>query len=320
MSDFQKYMKTVEGKPFAEKYNDARPLESVYCIVCNHSQSSLWYTMGAFNACICKKCGTKFISPRYNDEQLTQHYSSDLFTQSKDYEGVSHNMVDPRERQRKRNDMRIEINTVLKYFPQGAKILDIGCQTGIFLEALPSQYEKYGVERSEWAAEYCKKIINGNISVGRVEDVDYPQEYFDLINMSYVVEHLQYPVTTMKKVVGWLKCDGILTISVPNFSSFCSIIFREFYRLADPRQHIYLTTKRSLTKLLNDLNMTVKETYYPYWGTPYCSGKELVRLFTNSARRLLLPIYLKLNTVPTAAQIISPPFWGNILTVISVKR
>lgn len=320
MSDFEQYMHTEQGKPFADKYKDAVPAETVDCIVCGSTSSRPWYSMGAFISRICNKCGTRFISPRYNDDQLTQHYSKDLFTGSKDYEGVFHNMLDPKERQRKRNDMKPEIDTVLKYLTNGGKVLDVGCQTGIFLEALPDNIEKYGIERSEWAAEHCRKIIEGDIRIGRVEDIDHEKECFDLINMSYVVEHLQYPLETMKKVVEWLKPNGILTISVPNYSSYCSLVFREFYRLADPRQHIYLTTSGSLIKLLGGLGMAAKETHYPFWETPYFNRKELIRLAANSIRRLLLPFYLKHGTAPAAPKIISPPFWGNILTIISQKQ
>lgn len=319
MSNFQKYLNTAEGKQFAEKYKDSKPKEEVNCIICNHTESKLWYSMGSFNARICYKCRTRFVTPRYDDEQLSLHYSENLFTGSRDYEGVLHNMLDPVERQRKRNDMKLEIDSVKRYLPVGGKVLDIGCQTGIFLEALPSKYEKYGVERSEWAAEYCKKIIDGDIRTGRVEDIDYPSEKFDLINMSYVVEHLQYPLETMRKVVGLLRNGGILVISVPHFSSFCSEVFKEFFRLSEPRQHIYLTTRSSLKKLLSNLDMTIEKTHYPYWNTPYCNRKELCRLFTNSIRRVLLPVYLRLGVIPEPAKIISPPFWGNILTIIFRK-
>lgn len=320
MSEFQQYMKSNEGNPFAEKYQDVKPEETVNCIVCGSSASKIWYTMGAFPARICNQCGTRFISPRYNNEQLEQYYSKDLFTGSRDYEGVFHNMLDPKERQRKRNDMKTEIDTVLKYLSNGGKVLDIGCQTGIFLEALPDNIDKHGIERSEWGAEHCRKIIKGDIRTGRVEDIDFDNGYFDLINMSYVVEHLQYPLETMKKVVGWLKPNGILTISVPNFSSYCSLVFREFYRLADPRQHIYLTTRGSLIKLLDGLDMVTKETYYPFWETPYCNKKELLRLAANSIRRIMLPLYLKFGKAPEPSKIISPPFWGNILTIIAQKK
>jgi 2-polyprenyl-3-methyl-5-hydroxy-6-metoxy-1,4-benzoquinol methylase len=319
-STFQKYLDTSAGEIFANKYKDEHPREHVDCIICGSSSSRFWYAMGLFQARICKHCKTRFISPRFNDEQLDEYYSEELFTQSRDYEGVLHNMLDPKERERKRNDMRIEIETVLSYFHNGAKVLDIGCQTGIFLESLPDKYGKYGVERSSWAAQYCETVVDGDIRVGKVEDADYPVEYFDVINMSYVVEHLQYPLETMSKIVSWLKKDGILIISIPNFSSFCSLVFREFYRLADPRQHIYLTTKQSLTKLLNKLNFLLEATYYPYWNTPYCNRNQLKRLFANTIRRLLLPVYLKIGFFPSADKVVSPPFWGNIMTVVAKKK
>lgn len=317
---FNRYMKKPEGRAFAAKFKDAVPLEHVDCIVCGSSNNRLWYRMGRFDSLICRDCETRYVSPRYDDRQLDQHYSEELFTRSKDYEGVSHNMLDPTERERKRNDMREEIDTVLERFPDGGRILDIGCQTGIYLEALPAHYEKYGVERSAWAAEHCRKITNAKIIRGKIEDADFPENYFDLINISYVVEHLQYPLDTLKHIAGWLKQDGVLVVSVPNFASICSVIFREFYRLADPRQHIYLTTPGGLSSLLNRIGFKVEKKYYPYWHTPYCNVKQLVRLVTNSLRRLFLRVLLNAGSAPKTENIISPPFWGNIMTLVATRH
>jgi 2-polyprenyl-3-methyl-5-hydroxy-6-metoxy-1,4-benzoquinol methylase len=317
---FNAYMQRPEGNLYALKFKEAKPAEHVHCIVCGSDSQKLWYTMGEFNTLKCLDCETRYVSPRYDDAQLDAHYSEDLFTKSKDYEGVSHNMLNPTERARKRSDMKEEIEAVLERVAIGGRILDIGCQTGIYLEALPETYEKFGVERSEWAAECCRKITGAKVTSGKIEDADFAEGYFDLINISYVVEHLQYPLETLERIVKWLKDDGIMVISVPNFTSFCSVVFREFYRLADPRQHIYLTTPESLSMLLDKIGFKVEKKYFPYWGTPYCSLKQLGRLITNSLRRMILPLLLKLGTVPKIENVISPPFWGNIMTIVTKRK
>lgn len=316
---FNEYMKLPQGKAFADKYENARPEETVSCILCGSTNKKLWYRMGEFDSLICKDCNCRYVSPRYSDRQLDEHYSEDLFTKSKDYEGVLHNMLNPKERKRKQGDMKTEIDAVAKHIPDGGRVLDVGCQTGIFLEALPDKYEKFGVERSEWAAEHCKKIIDGKIYVGKIEDADFEKEYFDAINISYVVEHLQYPAKTLKHILSWLKKDGILIISVPNFGCLCSAVFREFYRLADPRQHIYLPTPSGLKNLMDSLGTQTVDIEYPYWSTPYCNATQLTRLFINSMKRLLLRPAMKCGLIPKLKNIISPPFWGNIMVMVVRK-
>ncbi len=320
MSSFNRYIKTEQGKVFAGKYLLHQPKEKVSCIVCGSDKARTWYTMGHFTILICRECKTRYVSPRYDDSQLNHHYSQELFTQSEDYEGIRHNMLDENERTRKRLDMKEEINETIRRCPPGGKVLDIGCQTGIYLEALPDTVNKFGIERCEWAVEHTRGITHATIIAGKVEEANYSLEYFDVINMSYVVEHLQHPVPTMKKVVSWLKSGGTLIISVPNFDSLWSRIFREFYRLADPRQHIFLTNPSSLKRLLALFGMHVEKTYYPYLGTHYCQWSEQIRLITNSIRRCFLPFLLRIGRNPEAEKLISPPFYGNIMTVVALKQ
>lgn len=318
-SSFDKYMRLPEGAIFAEKYLYEAPRERVDCIVCGGSESRLWYTHGPFNSLICEACGTRYVSPRYDDAQLDDHYSEDLFTSSKDYEGRHHNMLDPRERARKVLDMKEEIEAVTTHVQPGGRVLDIGCQTGIYLEALPDHYEKHGVERSVWAAEHTRSIVDGAIVSGKIEDADFPEGHFDAINMSYVVEHLQYPVETMRHVVRWLRPSGILVISVPNYTSFCSLLFREYFRLADPRQHIYLTSTGSIRHLMDELGLETIKVHRPFWKSHYCNATELKRLLKNGLKRLLLPAYMQLGTTPEVKDLVSPPFWGNLITVVARK-
>ncbi|MBN1257428.1 MAG: class I SAM-dependent methyltransferase [Planctomycetes bacterium] len=320
MTAFERYMHTPAGKAFADKYLNLVPREEIPCILCGHNRSWLWYRMGAFESRICRECGCRYVSPRYDDQQLDEHYAESLFTKARDYEGVLHNMLDEKERARKRNDMKFEIEETLNSCSGGGRVLDIGCQTGIYLEALPGNLKKYGVERSHWAAEEARKRCQAEILSDKIEDCDFEPGSFDIINISYVLEHIQAPKPMIKSIAKWLKPNGKMIVSVPNFGSICAIIFREFYRLAEPRQHIFLTTKRAVKDVMAAAGLRTEKVHYPYFGTPYCRPREIIRFFTNSSRRLLLPILLRAGITPAPAKLVSPPFYGNIMTVVAVKE
>jgi 2-polyprenyl-3-methyl-5-hydroxy-6-metoxy-1,4-benzoquinol methylase len=307
---------TDQGKVFAEKYLTEKPVESVDCLVCGSEAHRLWYQMGYFNSLICEVCGCRYVSSRYDDEQLSAFYSKALFTESKDYEGACHNMLDPKERARKRFDMKEEVEATMAHCHAGGRVLDVGCQTGIYLESLPENIEKFGVERSTWAADHTRKITGSEVITAKVEDAEYPDEFFDVINMSYVVEHFQRPVQTLTVITGWLKKSGRLIVSVPNFDSICARLFKEFYRLADPRQHIFLTTMDSLKGIFRPLGMHIEKVYYPYFGTPYCSVRQQIRLVSNALRIRMLPLKLRAGRPPHVSKLISPPFYGNIMTIV----
>jgi hypothetical protein len=71
--------------------------------------------------------------------------------------------------------------------------------------------------------------------------------------------------------------------------------------------------------VLLPLGLRVAAKYYPYWGTPYCRPSEQRRLVANGLRRLLLPVLLRVGVLPSAPQLVSPPFYGNIMTVVFEK-
>jgi 2-polyprenyl-3-methyl-5-hydroxy-6-metoxy-1,4-benzoquinol methylase len=313
-------MGTSKGNAFAGKYADAKPEENADCPLCRSPERGVWYSMGPFNSVKCLECGTKYVTPRFDDNQFDEYYSETLFTESVDYEGRRHNMLDPEERARKRRDMEIEIGVVREALPDGGDVLDVGCQTGIFLEALPDGYRKHGVERSKWAAGKCAEITGGKIVNAKIEDAEFAENSFDAINMSYVMEHLPDPLPVTRKIASWLKPGGLMVVSIPNFDSFCARCFKEFYRLADPRQHIFLTTPKSLENVLSLSELTVERTWKPFWGTPYANPRELLRLPLNAIRKFFLPFSMAWGASPKPEKLVSPPFYGNIVVMAARKN
>ncbi|MBU1077487.1 MAG: class I SAM-dependent methyltransferase [Spirochaetes bacterium] len=317
-SSFEKYLRTEKGRVFKDKFLQFEADEEVNCILCGSDEKKTWYTYDSFKAVTCKRCGLSYMSPRLSNKRLQKVYE-ETYKPATDFEGRMHDMSTSDERARKRNDMKIEINNTLNYPSKGGRVLDVGCGAGIYLEAVPETWEKHGIDRAPWAAQYTEKILKIPVVYGEIENVNYEKHFFDVINMTYVIEHLRDPLSILKRLNKWMKPKGRLIISVPNFGSICSKIFREFYRLADPCQHIYLFNPRSIKRMLKEAGFKVKKVYYPYFNTPYFNFRDFFRFFINSFNRILLPLYLKFNIVLKVDKLIAPPFYGNIFVVIAEK-
>jgi len=73
----------------------------------------------------------------------------------------------------------------------------------------------YGVEPGNFDKEDVKK--HGlNVVKGTLEEAHYPDNYFDVITMNHVFEHVYNSSDTMKELKRILKPNGTLIIAVPN--------------------------------------------------------------------------------------------------------
>ncbi len=317
-SSFNRYLTLGHGEIFRQKYLQHIPEETVDCVLCGSSLKKTLFSYGDFKAVKCLECGLKYMSPRLSNEKLQKAYEQ-TYAPAKDFEGVLHDMSTVEERERKRRDMKVEIEATLRHTENG-RVLDVGCGAGIYLESLPDTWEKHGIDRSPWAAEYTSKVLGIPVVTGQIEDAEYPEKHFDVINMTYVLEHLRDPVHVLGTLCRWLRDDGIGIISVPNFGSICARVFREFYRLVDPCQHLFMYTPGTLKSILAQTGFEPRRIGFPYFGTPYFNRKDFFRFFSNSINRILLPLSLKVGRAPKVDRLISPPFYGNIMVAVAGKN
>lgn len=102
-----------------------------------------------------------------------------------------------------------------------ARVLDVGCGTGIFLSPLVSWgcNELYGVDGYTDVAD--RAIQRGYKDVVAVQDLSssplpFGDEIFDVVICKDVFEHLVFPDYTLKEITRTLKKGGFFILHVPN--------------------------------------------------------------------------------------------------------
>ena len=109
---------------------------------------------------------------------------------------------------------------------KGEKILDIGFGSGIILKMLvKKECDTYGIDISSEAVEYIKKTNKkAKVKVCDAEKPDFPDNSFDKVICSEVIEHLEKPENLLKEVYRILKPKGTFIISTPNYLSHYGIL------------------------------------------------------------------------------------------------
>jgi SAM-dependent methyltransferase len=110
-------------------------------------------------------------------------------------------------------------DAVLSYVPLSAnRILDVGCGTGTFGEALRSQRDRevLGITYSTEEAALAQQKLTA-VCCADLNDFDLnPLGKFDCVVMSHVLEHLYRPDEFLAKVKSILKPDGVIVVALPN--------------------------------------------------------------------------------------------------------
>ena len=179
------------------------------------------------------------------------------------------------------------------------KLLDLGCGTGFVTSAIKNKYEKYGQEVGKESYNFAKKYFD-HMYLGKLKSNTYDENYFDVILFLHVIEHVPNPIEILQIIRKILKPNGKVLIATPNFGSACSIRYKNNFRMLHDKTHISLFSDLKLFELLNDIGMTVENVDYPYFDTKYFNKEEILKIFKKN--------------------IISPAFYGNIMTVYATKK
>ncbi|MGV8150738.1 MAG: class I SAM-dependent methyltransferase [Candidatus Woesearchaeota archaeon] len=262
-------MKYPKGKTKEDKHNK-KDDSMKKCPICEskkisflmNSKDRLHAIKGTFTLWKCSQCSLVFLNPRPSPKLLNTHYP-------KEYHAYA-SYPDT-----KKNNLAIylynlyfgpnnsSISTLLQriiFIPakhllrgtlvrSGTKILDVGCGSGAFLYKMKKLGMKtYGVEPSLEGCKTAKKM-GLDVRVGSVEDQNFPSNYFDVITLNHVYEHVNDPRKTLRELKRILKKGGILIMAFPNTSSLQFKTFGKYWASIDSPRHLHIYSPKTIRHL-----------------------------------------------------------------------
>lgn len=122
---------------------------------------------------------------------------------------------------------------IYNQIPKRARVLDVGCATGLLGKRLKEQKSPIflaGIEKDRKMVKIAKHFYDTIIvaDLEQLNSLPFKKKFFEVIVLSDVLEHLANPLLTLKTIIPYLKNDGFLLISVPNIA-FISIRINLFF-------------------------------------------------------------------------------------------
>lgn len=97
------------------------------------------------------------------------------------------------------------------------RMLEIGASGGFFLDlARREGWQVEGVEPSKQAAAHARDELGLSVFQGFLEDFPEPEEPFEAIHLSLVLEHVRDPRAFIRHAMSLLRPGGVIWVEVPN--------------------------------------------------------------------------------------------------------
>lgn len=227
----------------------------VVCDICGADNTEFRYRLVDTQIVTCKLCGFSYLNPRVKSEVLRKKLQ--LWAEQ--------DTVD-----QDRLRIAFESNT-LKLYEQymvwierystarNQRLLDVGCGVGAFLSVAQQRgWISSGLELGSESAQYAKNERKLDVVEGSLFNAEYAPNSLDTVSMLEVIEHLESPKHAVDNIFRWLKPDGLLFITTPNFDSLYRRVHGSSWWVINCEdEHIVFFTRESLTKLLDAAGLDV---------------------------------------------------------------
>jgi len=237
-----------------------------FCLVCNSKgellykklKDQLFSVSGEWNLSVCPKCRLVWLNPYPQPQELDKIYKT-YYTHQK----RSVNFLDPLSQYLekhvfaalgyrdilKRKYIGIGNIPILREYiglgilkinsSWGNRLLDVGSGNGEFLYKMKKLgWNAEGVETDLKAAEFTKKQYDLVVYHGTLSQVALPADYYDVVTLSHVIEHVFDPEEVLMECKRILKPGGRIILITPNTQSLSHRIFKRNWRGFEVPRHI----------------------------------------------------------------------------------
>lgn len=204
-------------------------------------------------------------SLEYNDDYFLSEYESQYGrTYLQDEENL-------------RSMARKRLQRIQRLLPAPAKLLEIGCATGFFLdEARKLGYDVEGYEISNFASKYAREQLDLNVHSRNIFK-DFKAQKLkkasqQIVCAFYTVEHFDDQIQTMQLISDLLQNRGVFAFALPSFHGPVLEFHPEQWEDTHPQDHFVDYDPHSLRKVLHLYNLSLLQTYPASYHQMRCKG------------------------------------------------
>ena len=263
-------------------------LEEIKCDFCKSKSYNVIYQSkdyyfkkieGSFKIVRCKRCGLNYTNPKITNKSSKEMYSHFLNYDNRPIRLLRENRLSLPFRKELLTDFfgypfgkPNKIRKILFYpnfllirrkwkktlyipeYIRDGKILEIGSSYGTYLYLLQKLgWNTLGLELNNNAVAYAKKKLNLEVHQTSIENFQI-KDYFDIIYMQMVFEHLESPLKVLTKCYNLLKNGGKIIIRIPDINGFEVFLYKEYAYTLQLPFHLFHFSPNTIRNYLKRLN------------------------------------------------------------------
>jgi GT2 family glycosyltransferase/ubiquinone/menaquinone biosynthesis C-methylase UbiE len=229
--------------------------EKISCPYCNSIHSLKYRNTNDIVKCL--NCGIVYLRTRLNKDAMKELYQA--------YNTDAPQMFLPKNNNEVKNSLLRRdywMKEIVEYLNVKDRCLDIGCGWGAFLEnARAYGFTPRGIEITKKGADFAKEKLNIDATSKQFLDTPFEDNYFSLVTLNHVLEHLPEPKQALNKIFNILIPDGMFCGIVPNINSLCSNFMQEGWEWLDADYHYVHYSPNTLKEKLEKSGFMVEKIY-----------------------------------------------------------
>ncbi len=230
----------------------AQELETVEeCPACGASSFRHFATSGGLQIVRCKGCSLLVSSPRIPESQTRRFFEDDYLD---DETLIEDNMTSFRQTSLRRTAARVKA-----HYPEGARLLDVGTASGLFLSQFSAdpRWRAEGVEPSRKAASHAERRYGVTVHCGFLDTLAMPENALDVVAILDAFFLDPFPGRSLGIINRSLKPGGTVWLDIPglrfrllkNKGLIARLLYGNWAQL-NPAMQMFYYEEKTLSKLM----------------------------------------------------------------------